>query len=201
MGGIGSGRHAGAGLLRDKCHEYHSVDLAWLKKHGCLKTGCSGSLNWSRGGNQTGNIQYVVERSGLRLIYRTRPHGREEWSDINELVPFVSTATNFSGRRVWFECLSCQKRCRILYGGSLFRCRRCYDLKYETQYEPPFARAATKALNIRKRLGARGGIDDPFPEKPKGMHWKTYERHQSEYYALCNSWAAGLMQKWNMGEG
>ncbi len=128
MGGCGSGRHGG--LSADKCHEYHSVDLAWLRRKGCLRPGYSGKLTWSRCGVQTGNIDYRVEAAGLRLIYRTRPMNGE-WQDVNEFIPFVETATNFGGSRQWLLCPSCRRPCRILYGGSRFRCRRCYRLKYE----------------------------------------------------------------------
>lgn len=103
---------------------------------------------------------------------------------------------NFGGRRMWFQCPSCQRRCRIVYGGIYFRCRLCHDLKYEGQYEPAFARAASRALKIRERLGCDGGIDDLFPAKPKGMHWTTYKRLQSQYDALCDVWVSGLMTRW-----
>jgi hypothetical protein len=33
-----------------------SVDLAWLRRKGCLRPGYSGNLTWSRCGTQTGNI-------------------------------------------------------------------------------------------------------------------------------------------------
>jgi hypothetical protein len=200
MGGIGSGRPSGTGMWRDKCHDYLSIDLAWLRKQGCLRPGRRGELTWSRGGQQVGNIQYRVEASGLRLIYRTRPYGGE-WSSVNELISFDYTQTNFSGRRAWFQCPSCRQRCRILYGGSRFRCRNCHGLVYETQYEPPFARAATRALKIRKRLGGNGGIDDFFPEKPKGMHWKTYDRLRQEDEQLRNAWVAGISAKWTLFGG
>jgi hypothetical protein len=199
MGGRGSGRSGGLGMLTVKCHEYHSVDLDWLRRKRCLRPGYSGKLTWSRGGTPTGNIDYRVEASGLRLIYKTRSHGGD-WRDVDELVPFVQTRTNFGGGRRWFECLSCRTRCRILYGGAYFRCRRCHRLKYDTQYEPPFARAATRALKIRDRLGCRGGIGDPFPAKPKGMHWRTYERLQAQEERLQNAWALGIMTKWNLSD-
>lgn len=97
-------------------------------------------------------------------------------------------------------CPACNRRCRILYGpGSRFLCRRCGDLKYETQYEPDFARAATRALKIRERLGGRCGIDDPFPPKPKGMHWRTYQRLEAEEEALQRSWALGIAAKFPLG--
>ena len=40
----------------------------------------------------------------------------------------------------------------------------------------------TKAQDIRRNLGGSASLLDPIPDKPKGMHWKTYWRlrHQSE---------------------
>ena len=196
MDGRGSGRTGGLGMLTDKCHEFHSVDLDWLRRKGYLRPGNSGKLTWSRGGSPTGNIDYRVESGGLRLTYKTRSHGGE-WRDVDDLVPLVDTPTNFGGQRQWFRCLSCGNRCRILYGGSQFRCRRCHRLKYESQYEPPFARALSQAFKIRGRLGGEGGFDEPLPDKPKGMHWITYKRLQAEDQALQNAWAVGVARKFN----
>ena len=194
MGGSGSGRTAGMGLLRDKCHEYHSVDLAWLRRNGYLRTGYDGSITWSLAGNKTGWIQYRVESDGLWFSYRTRPRGGE-WRDVDELIPFTYSATNFQGQRRWFLCPSCKRKCRILYGGSLFRCRCCQGLKYEGQYAPSYGRAATMCHQLRKKLGYSGALSDPFPTKPKGMHWRTYERLRRKDQILLNRWLAG-MARW-----
>jgi hypothetical protein len=35
-----------------------------------------------------------------------------------------------------------------------------------------------KARKIRERLGASNNLFEPVWEKPKGMHWKTFERLQ-----------------------
>jgi len=46
-----------------------------------------------------------------------------------------------------------------------------------------------KAHNIQKKLGGQPGGLNPFPEKPKGMHWKTYNRLYKEYEFYNNaSW-------------
>ena len=197
MGGRGSGRQAGLGLLVDKCNEYRSIDLAWLRSRKLLNPGSGSTITWSRAGNVTGSIRIECQANGIRLVYRRRRHD-EDWQDVNEFVPLVETATSFGGKRHWFQCLSCGSRCRVLYGGAYFRCRRCHRLKYETQYEPPFAGAATRALKIRKRLGSKGGLDDIFPDKPKGMHWKTFERLRNEEEQRQEAWAAGLIGKFDL---
>ena len=194
MGGRGSGRHSGHGLSVDKCHEFHSIDLAWLRKRKLLRVGTSSTLRWSRGRHETGSIKIAVLSQGIRLVYRRRVSGGE-WQEVDEIVLIVETPVQLCGLRRWFQCLSCQRRCRIIYGGSYFRCRRCHGLKYDTQYEPDFARAATAALKIRSRLGAKGGLDDPFPRRPKGMHRRTSERLRNEEEHLQSAWAIGIMAR------
>lgn len=191
MGGRGSGRSSGYGFLVDKCEDYLSIDIAWLKRQGSLTSGKSGSITWSRGGKTTSSIGYRVEADGLRMIYRTR-RAENEWQDVNDLIPFTWTDANFNGRRQWFSCPSCNRRCRIIYGGSYYRCRKCYRLKYESQYEPIFGRAADQRHKLRKRLGQAGSLEDPFPPKPKGMHWKTYRRLEARDQELEQLWCMDL---------
>ena len=65
----------------------------------------------------------------------------------------------------------------MLYApGDLFACRRCFGLAYASQQQAAHDRGLWKAQKIRMRLGGGGCMADDFPEKPKGMHWRTYER-------------------------
>lgn len=193
MGGRGSGRTSGYGYGVEKCHDYRSIDLAWLRRKKLFNVGRWSTLTWSRAGRETGSIRIDCQQDGVRLIYRHR-EASEDWKDVNEFVPLIQTLTAFGGKRQWFKCLSCGSRCRILYGGTYFRCRRCYRLKYESQYEPVYSRACNQAHNIRQRLGQIGSLDDPFPPKPKGMHWKTYRQLEMHDEELQNRWAVGV---WN----
>lgn len=58
-----------------------------------------------------------------------------------------------------------------------------------------------KPDTIRRRFGWEAGIASPEGGKPKGMHWRTFERLKAEHDALANaSWAGmaarlGLMNR------
>ena len=62
----------------------------------------------------------------------------------------------------------------------------------ESQYEPAYGRAASRSHKIRQRLGYSGSLDDPFPPKPKGMHWRTYTRLKALDDELQQRWAIGV---------
>jgi hypothetical protein len=193
MGGFGSGgwRYRGA----SHCEHLHRVDLAYMNRNGLLRPYMSGSLSWSRGGEQTGRINYTVLPDALRLTYRYKSHIDSEWTPIAEEFAFSWTPTAFGGQRRWLLCPGCRRRCRILYGGARFRCRKCQRLVYESQYEAPWQRLLTRAQTVRQKLGGSGSMDDPFPPKPKGMHWKTYWRLEAEDQRADEQWAR-LMLNW-----
>jgi hypothetical protein len=198
MGGIGSGRCSG--IRSPTVNNYHSIDLTVLNRRNIFHRGYSGTLSWSRGGMQTGWVRYAVVDAGLRLNYKTRRRAEDGWDTVDELIPFDWTPTQYGGKRRWFVCLSCASRCRIIYGGSLFRCRLCYRLKYRTQYEQPYERAITGAQKIRRRLGGHRDLTAPFPSKPKGMHWQTYWRLEAREERYQYLWAE-LVFKWLRATG
>lgn len=190
MGGIGSGRTSWGGP--PKCEEYRQIDLAWLRRHGMLQQGRISTIQWSRGGRSTGNMGIVASPGAIQLVYRIRGPD-EEWRIINECIPLVETETAFGGRRQWFQCLTCGRRCRVLYCRRLFRCRMCHGLSYASQFETPHFRVLSRAQKIRQRLGGSSDVSEPFPLKPKGMHWRTYERLRELHDDLQERWAAGLV--------
>ena len=175
MGGVGSGRHY-RWNSKDTCEAYRRIDLAYLRKTNRLFPGSWGSLSWTCGDEPSGSIVYRVHEGSLQLIYKVREFGDDKWCDVDEYIPFAFTRPHLGGRRCYFVCPCCAHKCSILYGGRYFRCRKCYNLAYQSQQETPLYRALSQAQKLRRRLGGSECIDDPFPEKPKGMHWKTYER-------------------------
>jgi hypothetical protein len=57
----------------------------------------------------------------------------------------------------------------------------CYQLAYESQRERDFERALRRAQTIQERLGGSGCVDDWFPQKPNGMHCRTFSRLARRY--------------------
>src|SRR6516165_11552921 len=49
-------------------------------------------------------------------------------------------------------------------------------LPTQASRESAHFRGLWKAQKIRMRLGGSANMLEDFPEKPKGMHWRTYER-------------------------
>lgn len=96
------------------------------------------------------------------------------------------TPCHFGGERAWFRCpaLGCGRRVAILYGGAIFACRHCHELVYPSQRETDFDRLARKADRIRERLDWEPGILNGNGWKPKGMHWRTFERLSAEHDRL-----------------
>jgi hypothetical protein len=168
------------------------LDLARLRRKGYL-SGFPVSLSWSYGGDPTGSIGLQAKADGVRLFYRARGNDNE-WHDVDEIIPTVWTPTQFGGRRQWFLCLKCGRRCRILYGGSRFRCRRCYRLSYCSQAETRADRATRGMFKIVKRLDPEEDCND-LPPKPKGMHWRTYERLVDRYEKYDQQWSREAMRR------
>jgi hypothetical protein len=200
MGGVGSG----SWYRFDKkttTEECQSIDVRHLHRNGLLQPGRSFSLRWSRAGKQIGSIGGVAHEDDDRVtfFYRHRSGGSGgEWEDVKETVPLEWQACNFGGQRPWFLCpgADCGRRVAVLYGpGKYFLCRHCYNLRYESQREDKTHRALRRAQKIRQCLGGSANMMEPFPERPKEMHLKTYMRMFREHHEAEMEQLAG-MREW-----
>jgi hypothetical protein len=174
MGGWGSGRSIRLGT-RPTESGFHRLAINALTRGGWLRPGTTGISRWFRGDLETGSISWSVsgvdgEADAVTLFYRCRGE------DIRERIDLTWTACHFGGKRPWFVCRGCGRRCGVLYGGVWFRCRHCYGLAYESTREKPHERTLRRVQAIRRRLGGSPNLLEPFPPKPPRMHWKTYWR-------------------------
>jgi len=133
-------------------------------------------VSWKRDGQALASINVRTNSSSLTLNYRHRRAG--DWENKEYPVRLEWTNCAFGGRRAWFlfPAQGCGRRVAILYSGSVFACRHCYQLAYASQRENEGDRAIRRADSIREQLGWITGIANPNGDKPKGMHWVTFER-------------------------
>lgn len=171
---------------RTTCESCTSIDVRRWQREGRLFPWQNFSWSWIRGGESAGSIRVHTIPDAVVLIYRSQICGATEWKSVEQRVPITWTPCHLGGRRPWFVCpvyydgRRCGRRAAVLYGaGELFACRQCYDLAYTSQQERPMRRGIGQAQKIRMRLGGSGNLCEPFPEKPKRMHWRTYLRLQA----------------------
>ena len=90
-------------------------------------------------------------------------------------IPLTRTSCNYGGSRLWFLCPDCGKRRRVLFRAQDgYSCGECRGLVYQTQQEGRRRRMLRKAERISSRIGCDAGFSPQ--KKPKGMHWRTFER-------------------------
>lgn len=149
------------------------LSIRHLDKDGFLSAGRVHSLSWTQSGRlvRTVSFQYIWSTPPyLNLIFFC---GNRE---IQQRVMLDRTACNYGNWRKWFLC-QCGRRAAFLFDAdSAFVCRQCLGLSYAVQLEPARCRPLLKAQTIRVKLGGSANMTDPFPEKPRYMHWRTYER-------------------------
>ena len=192
MGGYSSGRHGGKRTTNDM----HVLDIRKIARAGLLKPGCSFSWQWTRGGEKIASIGLRTETDRVVLNYRSRSNG-DEWQDMNYPVYLAWSGCNYGGQRAWWLCpaVGCGRRVAVLYGGKVYACRHCHKLAYRTQREQPHDRAGSKADKLRDRLGWEAGILNGNGDKPKGMHWRTFDSLQAAHDAHVNQALVGMSAK------
>jgi hypothetical protein len=189
MGGVGSGGYYRFGS-KDRVEDHLSIDVRSWHRSGLLEPLSAFTTTWSRYLGEPSISVVVLGVTGecanaVRISYFWGLPGSEK-EDIAYRVPIDWTACNFGGRRPWFVCpgLHCGRRSALLYlSGGYFLCRRCQELSYASQRERDSSVPALhRCQRIRTKLGGSPNMREPFPDKPKGMHWKTYwrmyERHE-----------------------
>ncbi len=194
MGGMGSGRHWYWGA-KDTTGDYRAIDVRRWQRDGLIAPYQSFGWQWSGDGEEVvASIRVRTEPRRVVLTYRHRSDGAD-WKDETYPVYLDWTPCNLGGERPWFLCpaMGCGRRVAILYGGSIFACRHCHRLAYLSQREAHHDRAARRADKISTRLGWELGILNPKGwRKPKGMHWRTFERLNEEHDASVTISLAGL---------
>lgn len=165
------------------CESRPSIDVRTWARQGGLVSGTKITQSWFGGTDLVGRLHAVIQGEQI-LVRREGQLCRSSGVfPRDQCLRLAWTACRYGGRRCWFRC-ACRRRAAKLYLDDIgnFACRHCLGLVYASQREIPRHRGLLLAQKIRKRLGGSGDIREFFPEKPKGMHWRTYlrQKHRAE---------------------
>jgi hypothetical protein len=181
----------------DICENFNAIDVRELQRRTRLRPGLCFIKKWVRNGAPAGEVSIFTQPDAVVLAHRVRPPGATESRIVELQVPIIWTKCHLGGRRPWFKCMTtingevCGRRVAKLYA-PCFACRHCLGLVYESQREIPVSRAMRRAQMIKMRLGGSGDPFEPFPQKPRRMHWRTYERLREQARA-ADAHAEGLL--------
>ena len=168
----GSRYGAGRPGWRRKCEQSQALDIRQLHRRKLLYPGAGFSWKWTNNyGEPVGSVNIWVHEHQVTLSYQWTPRGSDPQSVICP-IQIARTACTYGGNRSWFLCPRCWRRCAVVYFGAPgghYSCRRCLRLGYMSEAEGAMDRLWRKQRKLEKRLG------EDY-EKPKGMHWRTYER-------------------------
>jgi hypothetical protein len=130
-----------------------------------------------------------------RLNFEIRPHGQDGWAicflrqaltfdgslrmGSGQTLPVTTTRPHFGGKRYWFRC-ECGRRSGRLYlpsGETLFRCRLCCDLTYQSAQEHNTRQGVLRPIieqyrrDVEKAMARRASAQRRDPRPP--YLWKT----------------------------
>lgn len=175
VGGCGSGSWP-RGFRRESLDGRFAIDVRQWKREGLLVPRALFETSWGVSGRVLRGILVHVGDDEI-ILARDHPVGLG-MRDARVRIGLSYTPCHFGGRRVWFKCPSCEQRSAKLYDGGSpdFACRKCCRLPYRCQGETGAHRAGRRAHKLRARLGASHDLADPVSHKPRGMHWRSFER-------------------------
>jgi hypothetical protein len=74
-----------------------------------------------------------------------------------------------------------------VYGCAPFACRKCHDLAYPSETTSGAYRLYDTGQAIANKMAGRFvTLDEPFPDRPKGMHHKTYAAKKAKWARMTN---------------
>lgn len=197
MGGQGSGswyRYGHKGRLEQQLR----IDIRYLKKNQMLKPGAY-TLSWNYGDEEAAaRASLIVTRQKMIVACSWTDGETGEPQKMKWVIELSESPCRYGGSRKWFICPRCGYRLAVLVmTPPHVGCRHCLHLSYASQSENVSYRGLRRMDKIANRLER----DEFFGEmllKPKGMHWKTYNRLVEEHDAAdmrSMSWMIARMGK------
>lgn len=186
MGGFGSGfQLAAKGTTAE-------TDCLHIREWANRAPGLELSYRLTRGGwFELGKVRIQTGHASIALTFT--PPDSAAWQ---QTIRIARTPCTLGGSRPWFACPCCWRHCATLYRGRYgYACRTCNQLNYPSTREKRGDRAVRRADKIRARLGWTPGIAFGHGPKPKGMHWRTFQRLVAEHDRYADTYAGATWQE------
>jgi hypothetical protein len=160
-----------------------SLDVRTLNCDGVLNPGTHSTVTWSSLGEEAATASLTVGADQLVVEYREQaPDGLTQ--PLRQTIALTYTSPHFGGRRTWFLCPGCGRRCAKVFFLGEFRCRECHGLHYQSQREDLSMRLARRSDAIRRRLDGIVVGGELISRRPRRMHRRTYRWLVAEHRIL-----------------
>ncbi len=152
------------------------LGVGFMSRNDMLVDGYRGLIHWVDGEKDSSSVSISCFHDRVTISYRITS-GSNNTNVLTTAVNLTYTNCNYGGKRAWFRCPNCDRRCLFLYLDQLwFTCRLCTGLPYNSQELTEYDRLGNRADHYRKLLKWPGGFLQGQYFKPKGMHKKTFSR-------------------------
>lgn len=144
--------------------DYLFIDVNHFKREGLLTATSWFSWEWKRRGKLVDSINVTVKDD--HIIIDDQDIFIEWWR------------CPLGGKRPFFLCNSCKKRCCKLYrANASFSCKKCLNLVFKVWHERPNKRALRRADKIFQKVKYDFSRKSA---KPKWLRWQTFDRLEAE---------------------
>ena len=159
----GGARHgAGRPGWKAKVESLLVIDARDWSARGLLSAGNAFGWRWQQNGEQIFSVNVQVSDTSSIAICTD--------GNIRQTIRLMYTPCNYGGKRVWFSCPHCGDGMAKLYWAcGQWYCRKSLNLAYASASMGKLDRIHRRLARLQSKLGE--GL-----EKPKGMHWETYDR-------------------------
>jgi len=177
---------------KEEANGLKQVSVSFLRKYGYFGSSWrSGTITWSRYGEETGNISvqsFISEyEQYVRFIYTQTNNNTGEKSDFDYKILLTTTSCYFGGRRYWFICPCyangryCGRKVGVLYlGGKYFACRHCYDLTYNSRNLSGFSKVAGQVISIPELEKLENEVKRKFYAGKMTRRYRSYLKKQDK---------------------
>lgn len=150
----------GSSLFTD---DYLFIDVNHFKREGLLTNTSWFSWQWKKRGKVVDSINVIVKDN--RIIIDRQYIFIEWW------------VCPLGGKRPWFHCPLCEKRCCHLYKATSFACKTCLNLVWKVWHERPKRRAIRRAEKVFQKV--KYDFSRRY-DKRKWQRLPTFERLEAD---------------------